>query len=154
MKKIIVISDTHGDNEWVNIKSNYDYVIHAGDHLNNQSFMIKNCDYFVDGNNDIGNRFIEKFKIYNFKFVLVHGDEQRVRNYKSDDWANSFINDVRFQDADIIIFGHTHIPIIKYFNKKIIINPGSFSKPRLGMQKSFCEILVDNNNIETRIIKF
>lgn len=154
MKKILVISDTHGNNEWINLKFNYDYVIHAGDHLNNHSFMIKNCDYFVDGNNDLGNKFIEKFEICNFKFILVHGDEQGIRNYKHEDWTNPFINNEKFKDGDIIIFGHTHIPVIKYLNKQIIINPGSYSKPRLGMEKSFCEILIDKNDIKIQIIRF
>jgi len=36
-------------------------------------------------------------------------------------------------DADVIVLGHTHLPAIRVFGKKIIINPGSLGQPRYGV---------------------
>lgn len=36
-------------------------------------------------------------------------------------------------DADVIVLGHTHLPTIRQFGKKLIINPGSLGQPRYGV---------------------
>jgi putative phosphoesterase len=36
-------------------------------------------------------------------------------------------------DADVIVLGHTHLPAIRVFGKKIILNPGSLGQPRYGV---------------------
>lgn len=35
-------------------------------------------------------------------------------------------------DADVIVLGHTHIPLVKSVNDKLIVNPGSCGQPRDG----------------------
>ncbi|HEY4691421.1 MAG TPA: metallophosphoesterase family protein [Anaerolineae bacterium] len=35
-------------------------------------------------------------------------------------------------DADIIILGHTHLPAIRQFGDRLIVNPGSLGQPRYG----------------------
>jgi putative phosphoesterase len=44
-------------------------------------------------------------------------------------------------NADIIILGHTHYPMIKKIKNKIIINPGSCGQPRDGNRDASCAIL-------------
>lgn len=36
-------------------------------------------------------------------------------------------------DADVIVLGHTHLPAIRQFGKKLIVNPGSLGQPRYGV---------------------
>lgn len=151
MIKILFISDTHANNDWIGMKYNYDYVIHAGDHLNSHEFMIKNTDWFVDGNNDFGNQHMQVFEIENFKFLLVHGDEQNIRNYEKD-WYIKLLDLAIKNNADVILFGHTHIPVIKSIESKIFINSGFFYKPKNSNKKSYCEIRLDRNNIEAKIV--
>lgn len=53
-------------------------------------------------------------------------------------------------DADIIILGHTHWPMIKRVNKTIIVNPGSCGQPRdYNPQASFA--LLDTKTKEVAI---
>lgn len=35
-------------------------------------------------------------------------------------------------DADIIIYGHTHFPMMRKLKHKLIVNPGSVGQPKDG----------------------
>jgi putative phosphoesterase len=35
--------------------------------------------------------------------------------------------------ADVIVLGHTHLPALRRFNGKLIVNPGSLGQPRYGV---------------------
>ena len=60
---------------------------------------------------------------------------------------------------DILLTGHTHVPILERDNRKIIINPGSISLPRRGSTKSYVVYEdwvfslkdLDNNKVIERI---
>ena len=46
--------------------------------------------------------------------------------------------------ADIVMFGHTHIPVIDYDDDIIALNPGSLSHPRQeGHQPSYILMEID-----------
>ncbi len=52
----------------------------------------------------------------------------------------------------ILIMGHTHVPFIKKYKNKLIINPGSVGQPRDGNSKaSYC--ILDNKDLKARIIR-
>jgi len=34
------------------------------------------------------------------------------------------------KEADILLFGHTHVPFMDYYGKMLLLNPGSISLPR------------------------
>ncbi len=150
--KILVISDSHLNNDWTKLKVNYDLVIHAGDHQMSHEWMIKNTDYFVDGNNDWGNQFIERFVIDGNRFVLVHGDEQHVKNNKN--VSPELLDLAKKEEAQIVIFGHTHIPLLEKVDGIYFLNPGSISKPRLlnGI-KTYAEISIEDGTIKNILIK-
>lgn len=40
-------------------------------------------------------------------------------------------------EVDIVIYGHTHVPMNTYYGDILLINPGSPSRPRGGSQPSF-----------------
>lgn len=50
-------------------------------------------------------------------------------------------------DADIIVYGHSHVGNEEHINNKIIINPGSISQPRDGLAPSFMIIEINNKKI-------
>lgn len=53
-------------------------------------------------------------------------------------------------DADVIILGHTHYPLVKQVAHKLIINPGSCGQPRdYDRRASFA--LLDTSTKETRV---
>lgn len=65
------------------------------------------------------------------------------------------INEIPFQEDDIVLSGHTHIPVAEKTNGFININPGSVSIPKENSPHSY--IIFENNkfyfyNLETNEI--
>lgn len=71
----------------------------------------------------------QELSIDGFKVVMFHGSPwDKLEEYIYPDYPNF----ERFKsiDADVIILGHTHYPMIKKIGEKLIINPGSCGQPR------------------------
>ena len=113
--KILILSDSHSKKINLNF-SDFDYVIHAGDkyeQLDNCIQVRGNCDY--EGLNEI------RVKLFDKKFYITHGNLYGVKM-----GYDRIIYKGFEEEADFVIFGHTHIP---YFNKErntIFINPGAY----------------------------
>lgn len=144
--KILIISDSHGEDWWTEILNNYDFTIHAGDHLLG-SKIEDYVDFYVDGNNDWGHKHFNEFKILNTNFLLIHGDEQNLRGNNETNIISKLTPLINAKKYDIIIFGHTHIPFASKVNKTIILNPGSASFSRHDGKKYYLELLLSNNGI-------
>ncbi len=132
MKKILIFSDSHGDiNRCLDIINSCDNlyaVIHAGDYANDaedlQSIYSDLPIYYVKGNNDFFSSapsyttvIVDGVRIY-----ITHGHEQRVK-YESD--YRTLRGAAEKENADIAVFGHTHIPYTSYDCGLTMINPGS-----------------------------
>lgn len=132
--KIGVISDTHiAKNKEKLIKlltekiKDIDFVIHAGDITSFDALttMVKLKKLMaVYGNNDGADiRKVLNQKeiiiIEGYKIGIIHGDGSGKTTIERA--YDAFKND----RVDIIIFGHSHNPIIKTINKTLMINPGS-----------------------------
>lgn len=151
MKKLLLISDTHGDSktykEIIQLEKP-DFTIHAGDYCMNYNEIKNNVDYIVCGNNDYEGPEILDFKIENFNIRLMHGHQfikhlfsQTKRNYNLYEYAKE-------NQKDILITGHTHIETMFYFNNVLVINPGSLTLPRnTSKRKSYAILHLDNNKI-------
>lgn len=69
------------------------------------------------------------------KFVLVHGTpvdplyDYRLKPDISDSLLNELVGNVQ---ADVLVAGHTHLPLRRSFGKLQIINPGSVGQPLDG----------------------
>lgn len=154
MKKLIILSDTHGNNKIIDniLKSHkYDISIHAGDYECDPNYMIKNFDFFVQGNHDFNNQEDEiYFEIEGIKFNLQHG--HLLGSYSdldNKDYMNDIINEM---NVDVLIHGHTHITKIdKLKNNKYIINPGSTLRPRGTSQASYLLATINNGKITFEI---
>lgn len=150
--KLLIISDSHLHNEWCLLKKDYDYIIHAGDHMMSREWIITNTDYYVDGNNDWGNHYEEKFIIEGINFWLVHGDEYHLKNRNN--FSTKLLETAKAKNANVVIYGHTHIPSIKKVDEIIFINPGSISKPRFPKtKKTYCVLEIENKKISSIAIK-
>ena len=132
--KIGILSDTHILKDTYKIEEllnkyfkDVDLIIHAGDFKNTKVIdIIKNHKRFIGvwGNNDgetIRNQINEKeiIKLNNYKIGIYHGHGEAKNTM--DRACDVFKGD----KVDIIIFGHSHQPIIKTINKTLILNPGS-----------------------------
>ncbi len=132
--KILIVSDSHGKNtylEHVLEKAGpIDLLIHLGDLEGSERFLRENvtCPVeMVSGNNDYFTDIDREKEIYiaHYKILLTHGHRYKVH------YGTEFIKDwARENKAAIVMFGHTHIPIIDQTSDIIAINPGSISQPR------------------------
>ncbi|WP_353505368.1 metallophosphoesterase [Clostridium sp. Marseille-Q2269] len=158
--KIGVISDTHMSKHTNKIEKlmdkcfkDVDLIIHLGDFTSPKVLakIRKNKKIIgVWGNND-GSMLRKELKekeivtLNGYKIGLFHGHGtekntlERVYNIFKDD------------NVDIILFGHSHQPIIKTKNKTLIINPGSPSKKIRERWFSYVVLTLKKDKIETKI---
>lgn len=131
-----------------------DFVIHAGDAdtLEFISELKKNSKelYLVGGNCDIGIGLPLKsvFEIEGVKIALCHGAggdrgdiPQRLYYLFYDD------------EPDIIIFGHTHAPVIYETEGVTFINPGSPLRNRTLPYGTFCDLIINNGSFQAKILR-
>ncbi|MFB5661093.1 metallophosphoesterase family protein [Alteribacillus sp. HJP-4] len=136
--KIIVISDTHIPGKAKKLPerllrelSEVDLIVHAGD-WQTYSVYEEISEYGpvegVYGNVDdkeIIQRFPEKkiIEAEGWKIGITHGHGERKTTEKRA--ADAFEMPI-----DCIIFGHSHIPMLRYKGKTLLFNPGSVTDKR------------------------
>ena len=93
-------------------------------------------------------------KIDGLKIRMYHGSPwNEFEEYVFPDYQN--FNKFRDIDADLIILGHTHWPMIKKVEKKTIINPGSCGQPRDYNSKASYAILdTKTKNIQIKRVDY
>ena len=137
--KILVVSDTHGKNDnylkIVEKEQKLDMVIHLGDFEGSEYTIEKaaGCPVeFVLGNNDFFSDFLSEktLQIGKYCVMITHGHQYYI-NLGSEMLKTEAI----VQEADIVMYGHTHRPVIDISDKIIAINPGSLSYPRQENRK-------------------
>lgn len=153
MKKILFITDSHGNKNAINslkeIMSQVDYIFHAGDHYYDiEKYASEYLDKTVSvlGNCDGGGE--EKvFNIENVKILLVHGDKFHVK-------FGLLRLKLRALElgANLVCFGHTHNALVEVSDGITYVNAGNLT--RFG-KKSYaiinvegCETYVDIKNID------
>ena len=146
--RILIVSDTHGYNEdfyeVLKKTGEPDLLIHAGDlqGLEKELPRLVKCDIqMVSGNNDFSLSLKQEqvFDVEGYRFLLTHGHREGVY-YGTD----RLLYKAMQYEANVVVFGHTHKPVIEYDNDSGIwlINPGSLTFPRqLNRKPSF--ILAD-----------
>lgn len=152
--KIAILSDTHKDyssiDKIVPILEKCDLILFAGDNFSDSKYIYKKTGVdiiAVKGNCDFEN--VEEeiiFDINEKKVFLCHGDKYNVKD--SLDKISKKAKDI---EADIVIFGHTHIPLQVKKDNILYLNPGSVSRPRLDDKKTFLLVDIDDD-IKTNLV--
>lgn len=144
MKRILVISDNHGDyytmNDVINKEKDVDIYIHLGD-SNLPSYLLTsflgvkgNCDYSLEF------PLTRDIEVNNIKIHMEHGNSFRL-SYDLD----NYLNDLK---CDIFLFGHTHRKLDYKYNNTLLLNPGSLTRPRDSNKGSYLIIdILDNKEI-------
>lgn len=157
--KLLVISDTHRVLNRVysvinDIQDIIDGVIHCGD-LTDDVLILKSkyknlTFYNVSGNCDYGSGTeSEKLLIIGGKRIFVtHGHNYSV-NYNIDRLCYRAME----LEADVCLFGHTHIPLVDNYNGIVIMNPGSLSAPRGGSKPSYGIVTIDDS-LKASIVEY
>lgn len=146
--RVVIISDTHRKNDnFIRIMeemSQPDMVIHCGD-VEGSEYAISECAgcpiEMVAGNNDFFSSLPREreFMIGNYKVWLTHGHSYYVS------MGNELIKqEAAAKGADIVMYGHTHKPVIEIGKDIIAVNPGSLSYPRQeGRKPSYVVMEID-----------
>lgn len=146
--KILIVSDTHRRD--ANLKevlvkvSPIDRLIHLGDAEGSEDYIRQLADCpvnIVSGNNDFFSDLQreEEIMIGKYKVLLTHGHYY----YVSLD-THAIKEEAKSRGIDIVMFGHTHRPVVEIEENIIALNPGSLSYPRQeGRQPSFIIMEID-----------
>ncbi len=154
--KIGIVSDSHGMKKFIDRAipklSACDLIIHAGDNFSDSKYihsMTKVGMMAVRGNCDFDN--VESdlsFEVEGKKIFITHGDKYGVKYdlYQIEEKAKSI-------NADIVVFGHTHVPLHIERNNIVYINPGSLSLPREVRDRTFVIMNLENDILDIEFVK-
>lgn len=128
--RILVVSDTHGDLNTlirvVNSQPAAEIIVHCGDGDEQVQFLKDNykdkMTVAVRGNCDWCSSLLSKeiFTVCSKKIFVTHG-----HLYNAKYGLYNLVCAARENGADILLFGHTHIPLSTYDDGLYILNPGS-----------------------------
>ena len=59
----------------------------------------------------------------------------------------------RFPDADLVVFGHSHIPMVTELDGKRFLNPGSSTWKRRQPRATYATVTVDEGRMRVRIVE-
>ena len=146
--KILVVSDTHGMSENLSDvieKEKPDRIFHLGDGQGVEERIWMMTDAPVEcvcGNCDWGTNLPNEvvLEVGKHTIMLTHGPYYGVGlSYERIAAA------AREKGCDIVLYGHTHVPTIDYYEDLIIANPGSIAFPRQNSREhTYMTIMVDN----------
>jgi uncharacterized protein len=153
--RIGVISDTHGklrDEVFAHFEG-VDRILHAGD-IGHAGILVElesiapvtavwgNTDHF-EIRASVPE--IARLELAGRKVVVVHGHQVGSPTPAALDAA--------YDDADIIVFGHTHRPLEERLAGRLYLNPGGAGAPRFGLPPSIMLLTVRAADDEVRLIE-
>jgi len=132
----LILSDSHGNIDPMRIaveRTKPDAIIHLGDCWRDAAALQKLYPaipfYQVAGNCDY--TFLlprqQTIVLEGHRIVLTHGDQQGVKGSMYGVEALA-----RQEHAELLLFGHTHLPYCDYHGSALLLNPGSIGAPRYG----------------------
>lgn len=130
--KIVVLSDTHGNYpdalRAVEMIEAPDVIVHLGDYCDDAlplQAALSRTVIRVPGNCDFGARIPRELFIRfgNVPFLLCHGDAYGVKG-----GLTRLMDHATRIGAKVVLFGHTHAPLVSNHNGMLFVNPGSIQK--------------------------
>jgi putative phosphoesterase len=158
MIRIAVLADTHiprrakalPEAAWEVVRS-ADVIVHAGDVLTEKFLgeLRKEAPvHAVRGNNDIELEVLQEtieLSLEGVNVAVIHdsggktGRQKRMRK--------------RFPKADIVIFGHSHVPMNEETEGLLLFNPGSPTDKRMQPVATMGLIEIDNGKVKAQIVE-
>lgn len=146
--RILIVSDTHGSRKNLDtILENVgaiDMFIHLGDLEGGEKYIQAAVDcekHMIRGNNDFFSELEkeEEFFLGRYKVLICHGHYYYVSMN-----TERIKEEARARGVNIVMFGHTHKPLLEIESDMIVLNPGSVSFPRQeGRRGSFILMELD-----------
>jgi len=131
--KVLIVSDTHRRNEnYFRVVKMHapDMVIHCGD-IEGSEYALSNavdCPvHMISGNNDFFSGLPRELELNvgSRKIWVTHG-----HNYYVSMGNQRLKQEALAKGVDIVLYGHTHRPVLDMDGDVIAVNPGSLSYPR------------------------
>lgn len=153
--KVLIVSDTHRKND------NYfkvlelekpDLVIHCGDAEGSEYVLSAAAECAVQivlGNNDFFSYLPKELnlKLEAFQIWVTHG-----HNYYVSTGNQILKQEAAARGADIVLYGHTHRPVVDEGGGVIAVNPGSLSYPRQeGRRPSYAVMVAEGRDVRFAI---
>ena len=150
--RVLIVSDTHRKHE--NLKevlervSPVQLLIHLGDAEGYEDYIGELCGCpleIVSGKNDFFSLLPREkvIMVGKYRVFLTHGHYYYVGSGVED-----LKKEAKARGADIVMFGHTHMPMIEYGDHIIVLNPGSISYPRQeGRRPSYILMDIDKKGV-------
>lgn len=155
MKKLVIISDTHGKTSGIEslrqILEENDYIVHLGDGAGEARTLFSKYPektYFCAGNCDFAPHFpLEgEISIEGVKIFYCHGHKYGVKS-----GLGLLAREAKNRDCDVALYGHTHTALISEIDGVTLINPGSLSR-KAGEGGSYCYLVVNGSKITPVIV--
>lgn len=156
--RIGVVSDTHGYIERAikSLKSitGLDLIIHLGDHVSDAKNIEEEMNLeviYVRGNCDLLDVDVDEEKVLEMegkKIFITHGHIYDVKN-----GITKLFFKGKEINADIILFGHSHMSTKLIHENMLIFNPGSPNDPRSGSKASIGLVELFDGDIKSKIIE-
>lgn len=135
MKRLLVLSDTHGATGRIDLAiikaGRTDGVIHLGDYVRDAEYIRrKGLEVWnVRGNCDIEGGAETELTLHlgGCRLLLTHGHRLGVKY----SLQRVFLR-AQEMEAQAVLFGHTHTPLNTYEGGILLLNPGSLAEPRNG----------------------
>ena len=153
MKRIILVSDNHGNIEsldYIKEKHNdVDYFFHLGDAVL-PSYLLDGFAV-VQGNNDPYKEYPDHLvlEIENHHFLLTHGHKEIYW-----DGLDGLYAKAKEYNCDIVLYGHTHIFSDDLYKGIRFINPGSIIRNRDGSIGSYILMTLDEEEINIKRLSY
>ncbi|HBT39295.1 MAG: metallophosphoesterase family protein [Pseudothermotoga sp.] len=96
------------------------------------------------------------FEVENVKFLLVHGSPlSELLEYVTPHTDPERLQKIaQSTSEDVIVNGHTHIPMVRWVSGKLILNPGSVGRPKdADPRASYMIVEVRRGTVQAHIVK-
>lgn len=161
--KIIVLSDTHMPHRSKTLPSRLvqelkgsDLILHAGDWTD--WFVYERLAEFapvkgIAGNND-GTDIVERLGYQR----IVEAQGKRIGMVHGHGWRGSTekiaLNTFKGETLDCLIYGHSHIPVVKKIDDLLVLNPGSPTDKRGEDEYSFIVLTIEDGQLEAQLVLY
>ena len=148
--RILAVSDTHGNQNALiracTLAGDTDMLIHLGDGESDCDLLLPVFDsniIKVAGNCDMGSDAPSELviEIEGKRVLLTHGDRYYVKSS-----LEKLIKHGESADADLVLYGHTHIPRADLEDNMLVINPGTLCLH--SSHRSFAIITIEDEQVE------
>lgn len=145
--KILVISDSHGHADRLNqivMHAQADHVIHCGDFCTETDQLPQSDLTVVQGNCDHAQVPAEEiFEASGIRFYITHGHRYQVKStplpirYRGEEMG-----------AQVVCFGHSHVPYCEQSEGILLLNPGSIVQPRGFTVPTYAILQINQDTID------